>query len=89
MILAVTVDLPTILPLKASFESGLLERSDHYLKYSCGKRKKNKKNKKPQPNPNFKKKEEISTSRNTFIKKQYIIELHLLNKKRNIAVKGS
>lgn len=35
MILAATVDLPTILPLKASLESGLLERSDHYLNYEC------------------------------------------------------
>lgn len=61
MILAVTVDLPTILPLKASFESGLLERSDHYLKYSCGKRKKTpKKPQKNQPNPKFKKKKKRS-----------------------------
>lgn len=35
MILVVTIDLPTILPLKASLESGLLERSDHYLNYNC------------------------------------------------------
>lgn len=44
MILVVTVDLPTILPLKASLESGLLERSDHYLNYNCGKRERKKTN---------------------------------------------
>lgn len=40
MILVVTIDLPTILPLKASLESGLLERSDHYLNYNCERDKK-------------------------------------------------
>lgn len=40
MILVVTIDLPTILPLKASLESGLLERSDHYLNYNCEREKK-------------------------------------------------
>lgn len=39
MILVVTIDLPTILPLKASLESGLLERSDHYLNYNCERKK--------------------------------------------------
>lgn len=57
MILVVTVDLPTILPLKASLESGLLERSDHYLNYNCGKRKKKKK----EANTKSKEKEKIST----------------------------
>lgn len=39
MILVVTIDLPTILPLKASLESGLLERSDHYLNYNWERKK--------------------------------------------------
>lgn len=45
MILVVTIDLPTILPLKASLESGLLERSDHYLNYNCERDKKRRKKK--------------------------------------------
>lgn len=39
MILVVTIDLPTILPLKTSLESGLLERSDHYLNYNWERKK--------------------------------------------------
>lgn len=46
MILVVTIDLPTILPLKASLESGLLERSDHYLNYNWERKKMEEKKKK-------------------------------------------
>lgn len=78
MILAVTVDLPTILPLKASFESGLLERSDHYLKYSCGKRRK----KTQKNNLTLSLKKRDLHLQKYIYQKQYIIELHLLNKKK-------
>lgn len=50
MILVVTIDLPTILPLKASLESGLLERSDHYLNYNCERKKNGGKKKEFPPN---------------------------------------
>lgn len=84
MILALTVDLPTILPLKASAVSGLLERSDYYLKYSCGERRRRRKK---------------TTSRrvrrkhflrlNYIYQTQYIIELHLLNERKTLQSKGA
>lgn len=83
-VLAATVDLPTILPLKASFESGPLQRSDHYLKFSCVEKEGNK----ITSTLRFREKETFPGAELHLSK---AIELHLFNKeeKNTLQSKGA